>query len=343
MKRLFAAIFVFHFGVLIASASTLSLMTYNVENLFDTLDDEGKSDETYLPFKDKQNLAHVKKCMKVKNVSWAYDCYYLNWDAAQYGLKLKRLAEVIDGSEAKKNLDVLVLQEVENLRVLEDLNRILKKPFPYIIHQESSDKRGIDVAMLSRLKPDDETKLYKIPFKSAKKNLREDSREILYVRLNGDGFKVSVFGVHLPAPFHSWRYRADALEFINSLSKKLVPKSQLALVAGDFNIPSDELSKRSYNQKYWKNKWLVSHLEGCKQCKGSYYWNSGKSWSFLDVILVKAPEGERWSYNSESVELVTEISEQLKGDKPWGWSASGFKEGGVSDHLPLRLTVDAIK
>ena len=32
-----------------ASASDLTLMTFNVENLFDSRHDEGKNDETYLP------------------------------------------------------------------------------------------------------------------------------------------------------------------------------------------------------------------------------------------------------------------------------------------------------
>ena len=41
-----------------ASKGALTVMTYNVENLFDSLDDPGKDDETYLPIEVKKTARH---------------------------------------------------------------------------------------------------------------------------------------------------------------------------------------------------------------------------------------------------------------------------------------------
>ncbi|MCH2100039.1 MAG: hypothetical protein MK142_16780, partial [Pseudomonadales bacterium] len=46
------------------AAEPIRIMTFNVENLFDTTHDEGKNDETYLPLSVKQSDAHRAKCAR---------------------------------------------------------------------------------------------------------------------------------------------------------------------------------------------------------------------------------------------------------------------------------------
>ena len=94
---------------------------WNVENLFDTEDDpENKGDDGYTPR------------------GW------MHWTENRYRLKLEHLAEIIEAMKP----DILCVEEIENRRVLEDLSNQLRKqkrhPMPYIVHRESSDKRGID-------------------------------------------------------------------------------------------------------------------------------------------------------------------------------------------------------
>ena len=58
--------------------AVITLMTFNVENLFDTEDDPGKDDYTYLPLAQKQTDEHKKKCAGIAVDRWRDQC--LNWD-----------------------------------------------------------------------------------------------------------------------------------------------------------------------------------------------------------------------------------------------------------------------
>ena len=102
---------------------------YNLENLFDTINDVTKNDE-------------ASPMMELKgNKSKVY------WD------KIDKLGSVISQiglEKAKTSPAIIGVSEIENLAVLEDLvkSKHLKKKRYGIIHYESPDKRGIDVALL---------------------------------------------------------------------------------------------------------------------------------------------------------------------------------------------------
>ena len=59
-----------------ASAEPISIMAFNVENLFDARDDPGKSDETYLPANKKKAKAHITKCEQITVRRWREQCLY---------------------------------------------------------------------------------------------------------------------------------------------------------------------------------------------------------------------------------------------------------------------------
>lgn len=109
--------------------SIRTIAFYNVENLFDTINNPNKNDE-------------ASPVMQLKgNKSKVY------WD------KIEKLGSVISqiGFEKTKTGPAIIgLSEVENRAVLEDLvtSKFLKKMNYEIIHYESPDKRGIDVALL---------------------------------------------------------------------------------------------------------------------------------------------------------------------------------------------------
>lgn len=100
---------------------------YNVENLFDTIDDPLKNDEQFLPDND------------------------YRWGTERYQTKLRNLSLVI--SEIAKldgGLVVLGVSEIENEQVLLDLvaTELLAPYHLSVCHHESPDRRGVDVAFL---------------------------------------------------------------------------------------------------------------------------------------------------------------------------------------------------
>src|SRR5688572_23968363 len=70
---------------------------YNVENLFDTIDDPRIDDNEFLPTAKSQ------------------------WTSERYQTKLQRLGKVIDAINNGQSPDVLGVCEIENKKVLEDL------------------------------------------------------------------------------------------------------------------------------------------------------------------------------------------------------------------------------
>ena len=104
----------------------LSIGHYNVENLFDTLDDPATDDQDFLPTAS------------------------LAWGEARYYQKLGQLAGIIAQMNRGSVPDFLGLCEIENQNVLSDLLRQppLRKSNLGSIHADSKDPRGIDVALL---------------------------------------------------------------------------------------------------------------------------------------------------------------------------------------------------
>jgi hypothetical protein len=106
---------------------------YNLENLFDTINDPNKFDEASPMMELKTNRTEIYK-KKVHNMA-------------------RVIADI--GSETTQNSPVILgVSEVENREVLEDVvNDPLLLPKDYgIVHFHSPDARGIDVGMLYQKK-----------------------------------------------------------------------------------------------------------------------------------------------------------------------------------------------
>ncbi len=104
------------------AAGHITLMTFNVENLFDTIDDPGKNDATYLPLASKQSAAHKAGCAEIDNDYWREQCLYWDWNEEVVTTKLGRLARVIRQVSNGRGADIIAFQEVENVRILERLS-----------------------------------------------------------------------------------------------------------------------------------------------------------------------------------------------------------------------------
>lgn len=134
--KLFKIILVFLSFLVINSSTAQNINTavigfYNLENLFDTINDPNKNDEEFLP--------------EGKN----------QWSAEKYHIKLKNMADVISliGNE-HGGLVVLGVSEIENELVLQDLiaQDKLKNLGFKVAHHDSPDRRGVDVSFIYNAK-----------------------------------------------------------------------------------------------------------------------------------------------------------------------------------------------
>ena len=162
---------------------------YNLENLFDTVDDPAHNDEEYLPEGGNK------------------------WTEVKYAKKIRNMAKVIRAIRNDNGVyhSVLGVCEIENRRVLEDLvsdPQIADANFQ-IVHYDGPDRRGVDVGLLYR--PGRFTLLdsESIPFKfegtkvaitldeKAQENFR--TRDILMVHGLIEGEHFAFYVTHLPS------------------------------------------------------------------------------------------------------------------------------------------------
>lgn len=104
---------------------TLYVAFWNLENLFDTVDDPEKNDEQFLPDGDRE------------------------WTEERLDIKMYKLARVIRSMNNYYGADILGVCEVEHQSVLEDLTSKFLADINYkIAYLESPDKRGIDNGLI---------------------------------------------------------------------------------------------------------------------------------------------------------------------------------------------------
>ena len=152
VKTLYPKLFVIFYllSSFLFCQQSLSIGFWNAENLFDLEDDPLKNDDEF-------SIGGRKKV-----------------DQKIYDLKIQHSAEVL----SDLNVDILGLCEVENRKVLQDLNKSYKARNYSIVHYDSPDERGIDNALLY-----DKNKFTLISSKPISITLKggDKTRDILYV------------------------------------------------------------------------------------------------------------------------------------------------------------------
>jgi len=323
-----AIAFIFFLSLFFAlpiSTTEISLMTYNVENLFDTKDDMGKDDKAFLPASFKKNAYHKGHCRGIEVKKWRDECLYLDWSEVAKAKKISNIAKVVSSYDSD-GADIVAFQEIENINVLKDLFKALK-PFGYLdfVLLEGKDYRGIDSAIISKF-PIKHSKLHFIKFSPGFPT--KDTRPILETQIDLSGKILRVYSVHFPAPFLDSVMRNDAF---NSLESLLNSHDDPAVAMGDFNVTSEEELELSTFQQQ-SDIWQVSHREGCEECRGTYYYEPKDDWSFLDVIL--ASKGREISFTDNSIGVLINETNSLKDSgRPKGFDAISMD--GVSDHFPV--------
>jgi len=206
---------------------------YNVENLFDTIDDPQTIDEDFTP--------------TGKN----------HYSLDDYKNKIKNTASVISkigGTKTKKGPTILGLAEIENFNVINDLihSAELNKLGYQIIHFDSPDRRGIDVALIYQeaLFLPLETEIIEVKLWN-EEGARIYTRDILYVTgILGDE-QIHVIVNHWPSrrggKIRSEPKRMKTAYMVNQLTNRIFSESPKAkvLILGDFNDdPTDHSIKK---------------------------------------------------------------------------------------------------
>ncbi len=312
-----------------------SLITafYNVENLFDTVDDPLKNDEDFLPGSRG------------------------NWSEYRYANKLENIAESIASIHPGRMPAIIGLAEIENRTVLEDL--IAQSVFQGrydIVHYDSPDRRGIDVALLY-----DKT-LFSLQSKERITVLldgdaRKPTRDILYVKGSfGGDQSVHFFVNHWPSRREgtqiSMPRRITAADRLYNKALEILNSDAMAkiMIMGDFNdLPvsksvSVHLNSRSHRSIKYDEFYNLAHIP-YKQKMGSVF--ARNRWLMFDQMLVSlgmmAGEGVKVTSSRLTVHFDKKLLFYDKGRSMYrpNRTYSGRKyHGGFSDHLPVYVHLD---
>ncbi|AFY01996.1 endonuclease/exonuclease/phosphatase family protein [Bdellovibrio bacteriovorus] len=324
------------------AADEVSVMSFNVENLFDTTHDENRNDYTYMPLAVKQKDPKIVQACKDTNDS-AYrvgECLSTDWSEEQLDKKLQNLSKVVLGVDGV-GPDVLMLIEVENENVLNIWNKkyLQKAGYSTVILIEGPDKRGIDLGLMSRLPVVGKPVLHPIPWKPKNdedKKWMEASRGVLEVTLKApNGDPITFLTAHFPSQANPTYWRQQAAEFVAKLIKDKGPDT-MVIAGGDLNITHEEESKEHIFRDTFSPVGDVSHFVGCKECPGTH--NYRKSWSFLDAHIYSKALLEKGSgsYKMEpnTIDVIRYDDVHLKkGKYPLRWDYD--RQIGVADHFPL--------
>jgi endonuclease/exonuclease/phosphatase family metal-dependent hydrolase len=252
----------------------------------------------------------------------------LDWSEEKLNQKLFRVAQVISESAAGCP-DVVILQEVENEKILKRLNTMLPCDYQSTAISDDRDARGIDVAVFSKYKIKS-VSTKSIPFSKLSPEVLKDTRGLLDVRLSVNEKIIRVLGLHLPAPFHPVQMRKEALQFLEaSYFKEVMP----TVIAGDWNIPDKEDIEFKMMNALRKSFTLSEDVvRSTSSDLGSTYYAKEGTWSFMDKIALS-----RNAFDRVECKVVNFLPGQ-RGEKvgePQSFPLGKKLEAGVSDHFPI--------
>lgn len=333
MKKVFLFSVLFSSGLTMA-AQRVTLMTYNVQNLFDTYHDKGKLDYTYLPKSIKDSSPEVQEyCRNESNEHYRKECFELDWSPQVLNAKIKNLAKVIRESHAGVGPDILVLGEVENIKVLNWLNKQVLADLGYR-HEvliEGPDHRGIDVAVLS-----------KYPVASSKGHVvSEKTRLVLEVNIKVGSKVLTVFANHWPSQNSGTEERIKAAKVLLKAADSAAEKGNFVIATGDFNtLPAespnpidDHLTKKASGDRYFIDALKEKNQAGAPVIHEGTHWYRGE-WHHLDRVFVYAKSVIENNFVPNWRSLDVYKPSYLLKDLRW----TNYETGQVSVHqVPMRF------
>ncbi|GAB5398595.1 MAG: endonuclease [Aureisphaera sp.] len=296
---------------------------YNLENLFDTVDDPETLDDDFTPESEKE------------------------WNEKRYQKKLKKMGRVISdiGFEDIGYPPALMgLAEMENARVLEDLinSKFLKKKGYDFVHFDSSDERGIDTALLYRKELFEviDSRTYTL-YLTNEFGQRDYTRDILYVKGELEGETVHILVNHWPSrrkgTEETQHKRIEAAKRNREIVEEIYTENPDAriIIMGDFNDDphSESMKTLVTGDLYNPMEVLLTKYEGTLKHR--------ENWHLFDQIIIshnflKGHENP-FRFRKASIynpEDIKEYKGKYKG-LPFRTYAGKKYLGGYSDHFPV--------
>ncbi len=310
---------------------------YNLENLFDTIDNPIINDEEFLPGGDKR------------------------YNTAIYTDKLTRLSTVLSqiGTDITPDgLAIIGVAEIENDTVLTDLvnHPLLKKRGYRIVHYDSKDARGVDVGLLYNPRyftVEASDKLF-VQLPGGSKDAYF-TRDILWVKGKLDGETIHVYVNHWPSRSGGEERSAPARMAAAAVAKKHMDSiakadgHQKVVIMGDLNddpvSPSiAEVLKAKGKAKDVRegglfNPWMELYKNGI----GTLAFQD--NWNLFDQIIISYPwlnkEQRGFFFHRQYIfnkEFMMENSGRYKGYPMRTWDGNTYR-GGYSDHFPTYIVM----
>ncbi|WP_312819141.1 endonuclease/exonuclease/phosphatase family protein [Kaistella carnis] len=276
-----------------------------------------------------------------------------NWDERKYQNKLFKIAHVfqlMQESEGKLPLFIGV-SEIQGDKPLQDL--LALEPFSNdfgIVHYESMDERGVDVALIY-----DKTKIeilssepisYFFTVEKQDYDYYDTTRDVLYCKVKYENAVIHVFVLHLPSKREkdvNKPKRDYILADLNTKVKNLiVSEKESVIILGDFNENPDEenLSNFLYDDEH--NKILMNpFLDLYKSGNFStYHYKSGLLFDQMILSTNFLQQNFPLAFKESKVFNHEKLRSWDKkfSDRPFRTFAGTRYLGGYSDHFPI-LTV----
>jgi endonuclease/exonuclease/phosphatase family metal-dependent hydrolase len=341
-KILFLTLFISPFIVFSQSkykAQIAMIGFYNCENFYDTVNNPIVNDEEFLPNGPK------------------------HYNSAIYWNKVEHIATVLSkigtdvaGMPNPDGLSIIGVAEIENDTVLNDLvnHEVLKSRGYKIVHYDSRDARGVDVALLynpNRFVVERSDKLFvKLP--SGSKDAWY-TRDVLWVRGKLDGESIDVYVNHWPSRSGGEERSAPARAAAASVVKHHMDSvanadgNQKVVIMGDLN--DDPVSPSVAEVLGAKGKAKDVRAGGIFNPWTELYKNGigtlayQDNWNLFDQIMISYPwlnrEQKGYYFYKQFIfnrEFMMENVGRYKGYPMRTWDGNSYR-GGYSDHFPTYL------
>ena len=293
-------------------------MFWNLENFFDWTDQgTGESDAEFSSYGKKH---------------WTKKKFYLKCDMVS-----KAIFKV--GEKYAGMPSVIGFAEIENRGVLQKLlsSTLLRKCGYKVVHFDSQDRRGIDVAFLYT---DSLFELISISLKTPEyKGEKLRTRDMLHIRLEsrGNGETFDFIVCHHPSKFGgekaSESRRYAAMESLRKMCDSLGNRN--LIVMGDFN---DTPSAAQFG--ILEDALVNKADELFKAHKGTIRYDG--RWELIDMFLVSPDMDFRTKMMIEEIPFLMVREGKHAGEKPYRTYSGPRYIGGVSDHLPIVLSFEAV-
>ena len=306
---------------------------YNLENLFDTIDDPLKDDAEFLP--DGAN----------------------QWNTEKYLSKLHNMAYAIStiGTDyTPDGVAVLGLSEIENRHVIEDLviQPEIKDRNYQIVHYDSPDRRGVDVALIYNPKylKVTGTKSYRTIVPGEPDHVTRDQ---LLVSGLFDGEPMHFIVMHWPSRYggekRSMPGRAAAATLCRHIADSLIAENPNAKVVmmGDYNdYPTNKtvtkyLRATGDMKRLKEGEFFNPMYELHKNGIGTNYYNDVPGVLDQTVITPGLLPTDYSTYQYKNAKVHNKEFLKQHGGRyngfPFRTFGSGVWMNGYSDHFPVYI------